>query len=140
MVMPLLGIFTGQYVSIVLGNVAEIIAGVLLVFLGGHMIANSMKPHDAQVALFNPQSLTGVLLFSLSVSVDSFSVGISLGTFTTNVVLAVLLFGFFGSIMSMSGLIIGRQVRTGIGEYGEALGGVILFVFGILFIMRELNA
>jgi putative Mn2+ efflux pump MntP len=49
--------------------------------------------------------------------------------------LAVLLFGVFGGAMSILGLLLGRRLSHWTGEYGEAIGGIILLVFGIKFLM-----
>ncbi|MOA19665.1 manganese efflux pump MntP [compost metagenome] len=67
-------------------------------------------------------------------SVDSFSVGVSLGMFHSNLVLTVLMFGLFGGLMSIIGLALGSGVSRGLGEYGEAAGGAILLAFGLMFI------
>ncbi|CAM4155260.1 manganese efflux pump MntP family protein [Paenibacillus alkaliterrae] len=130
--MPLAGMYTGHYVSSLLGNVATTAAGILLVLLGGHMIYSSLRGDEVQS--FDYRSSWGLLLLALSVSVDSFSVGITLGMFAANILITVLLFGFFGGLMSVLGLMLGRKVSGNLGEYGEACGGAILFVFGILFI------
>jgi len=132
-VMPLVGLFMGQYVSALLGGVATMIGGGLLVLLGGHMIYNSLRGGDAPS--FNTGSLFGLLAFALSVSVDSLSVGVSLGMFATDLALTVLLFGTMGGLLSVVGLLIGRRVGQLTGEYGEALGGAVLLVFGILFLI-----
>ena len=132
-VMPLVGLFMGQYVSALLGGVATMIGGGLLVLLGGHMIYNSLRGGDAPS--FNTGSLFGLLAFALSVSVDSLSVGVSLGMFATDLALTVLLFGTMGGLLSVVGLLIGRRVGQMTGEYGEALGGAVLLVFGILFLI-----
>jgi len=131
--MPLLGMFTGKYVGTLLGEVAATAAGALLMLLGAHMIYSSIRG-DA-VPSINHRTLWGMLLFALSVSIDSFSVGISLGVFAADVALTVLLFGFFGGLLSVLGLLLGRKVSTNLGEYGEACGGIILFTFGLLFIL-----
>ncbi len=130
--MPLAGMYTGQYVSGLLGHVATTVAGALLLLLGAHMIYSSLKGEDVQS--FDHRSLWGLLVLALSVSVDSFSVGITLGMFSANLWMTVLLFGFFGGLMSVLGLLLGRKVSGKLGEYGEACGGAILVVFGILFI------
>ncbi|MBP3964853.1 manganese efflux pump MntP family protein [Paenibacillus lignilyticus] len=132
MVMPLMGIFTGKYVSTLLGGVATTAAGALLLLLGGHMIYSSLRG-DA-VESIDYRSSWGMLLFALGVSIDSFSVGISLGMFDTDMLLTVLLFGVAGGLMSVFGLLLGRKVGTSLGGYGEACGGVILFTFGLLFL------
>ncbi|WP_219839094.1 manganese efflux pump [Paenibacillus sp. R14(2021)] len=131
-IMPLMGIFMGNYVGALLGSVATSAAGGLLLLLGGHMIYSSLRGEAAQS--INHRSSWGMLIFALSVSIDSFSVGISLGMFAVDMLLAVLLFGFAGGLMSIIGLLIGRRVRSSLGEYGEAVGGVILLTFGLLIL------
>ncbi|MFC5647771.1 manganese efflux pump MntP family protein [Paenibacillus solisilvae] len=130
--MPLMGMVTGQYVSTLLGGVATHVAGILLLLLGGHMIYSSLRGEAVQS--FDHRTVWGMLVFALSVSIDSFSVGISLGMFAADVLLTVLLFGFFGGLMSILGLMLGRRASSSLGEYGEACGGVILFTFGLLFL------
>ncbi len=130
--MPLIGIFAGQYVGVLLGNLARYASGGLLLLLGAHMIFSSVKGSGFQS--INHRTLWGVLLFSLSVSIDSFSVGVSLGMFHSDLLMTVLAFGFFGGLMSMMGLALGRSVGRNLGEYGEAAGGAILLAFGLLFI------
>lgn len=132
MLMPLLGIFAGQYVGYLLGHLAKYVSGGLLLLLGAHMIISSIKGSGFQP--INHRHLLGVILFSLSVSVDSFSVGVSLGMFHSNLVLTVLVFGLFGGLMSIMGLTLGSGVSRGLGEYGEAAGGAILLAFGLMFI------
>ncbi|MCC2683663.1 MAG: rane protein [Paenibacillaceae bacterium] len=132
-IMPLMGIFTGKYMSTLLGGVAVAIGGGLLIVLGGHMIYSSIR--GEQVKSFDHRSLGGLLLFALMVSMDSFSVGVSLGMFYTDLLLAVLLFGVFGGAMSILGLLLGRRLSHWTGEYGEAIGGIILLAFGIKFLL-----
>ena len=131
-IMPLMGMFTGHYVSTILGDVAVAAGGGLLVLLGAHMIYSAVR--NGQTPMFDIQSVFGLLVFALSVSIDSFSVGISLGLFSTDIILTVLMFGAFGGAMSVAGLLLGRRVGSMIGEYGEALGGVILLAFGLKFL------
>jgi putative Mn2+ efflux pump MntP len=37
--------------------------------------------------------------------------------------------------MSITGLLLGRKVGSGLGEYGETCGGAILFAFGVMFLL-----
>lgn len=132
-IMPLLGMAAGQYVSGLLGDVATKAGGLLLLLLGGHMVYSSLRGDD--VDSFDHRTLWGMLVFALSVSIDSFSVGVSLGMFATDLLLTVLLFGFFGGLMSVLGLLLGRRASSGLGSYGEACGGAILFAFGVVFLI-----
>jgi putative Mn2+ efflux pump MntP len=132
-VMPLFGLFMGKYVSTLLGDVAVMVGGGLLILLGGHMIYSSLRGDDAPS--INTGSFWGLLAFAFSVSVDALSVGVSLGMMATDLILTVLLFGAVGGLMSLLGLMIGRRVAQMAGEYGEALGGGVLLAFGILFLL-----
>ncbi|MHA6532668.1 manganese efflux pump MntP [Paenibacillus sp. BAC0078] len=134
--MPLLGLFTGSYVGHLLGQVTAYVAGGLLVLLGGHMVFNSFRDNESYSYrhFMDHRSFWGMLLIALSVSIDSFSVGVSLGMFVNSIVLTVLAFGATGGLMSITGLLLGRRVSRGLGVYGEALGGAILLAFGLLFI------
>ncbi|OBR63627.1 hypothetical protein A7K91_06695 [Paenibacillus oryzae] len=131
--MPLGGVWTGHLVSGLLGKMATTAAGVLLVLLGVHMMYSSFRGEE--VRSLDHRSLWGLLVLAFSVSVDAFSVGITLGVFSANLWLTVALFGILGGLMSMLGLLLGRKVSGNLGEYGEACGGAILFIFGILFIL-----
>lgn len=133
--MPLLGLVTGGYVGHLLGQVTTFAAGGLLLLLGGHMIVNSFRSNDGGgLQAVDHRTLWGMLLISLSVSVDSFSVGVSLGMFVDHILLTVLSFGACGGLMSILGLLLGRHASHSLGEYGEAIGGAILLGFGLLFI------
>ncbi|MGG1879595.1 manganese efflux pump [Paenibacillus cisolokensis] len=131
MILPMLGMMAGRYMGLLLGQVTGLAAGGLLALLGMHMIYNAFRG-GGQV--MKPTAWFGMLLFSLSVSMDSFSVGLSLGMVVNDMVLIALSFGVVGGLMSVLGLTVGRQVSGRLSEYGEMLGGIILFVFGLMFI------
>ncbi len=131
MVMPLAGMWTGGYLSVLLGKVATVGGGLLLVLLGAHMVYSALQSNETRG--HNHRNFWGLMLFAFSVSIDSFSVGVSLGMFAGDVMMTVLMFGAAGGLMSIAGLLLGRRVGEWTGEYGEALGGVILLAFGIHF-------
>ncbi|BFH10774.1 manganese efflux pump MntP family protein [Paenibacillus melissococcoides] len=131
--MPLLGVLTGHYISSILGHVAVMAAGGLLIMLGGHMMFSSFRSGSAGSLYEMP--IWGTLLFALSVSIDSFSVGVSLGMFHTSLMVTIIAFGLAGGAMSVMGLVLGQRVGAAMGEYGEAVGGAILLTFGILFML-----
>lgn len=131
MIMPVLGMLTGHLVSRLFGQLATFVAGVVLVLLGIHMVYQSLKEEPSS---FQVYSWWGVIMSALLVSVDAFSVGISLGMYEANLLLTMLLFGFFGGLMAMMGLLLGRKVNAKLGVFGEFCGGLMLAVIGIWMI------
>jgi putative Mn2+ efflux pump MntP len=132
-IMPLLGIFIGIFLSSAIGNVATFIGGVILCFLGANMLWNGVFPNEMNPA-FQPRGF-GLILFSMSVSMDALSVGLSFGLFEVNIFLAVMMFGLLGMLLAGAGLMLGKHVGHRIGGYGEILGGTILMSFGIKFLL-----
>lgn len=129
-IMPMIGVAVGHTLSHFIGDIASYMGGLLLLLLGIHMVWSSFKDDDGDGVL-DPRSWLGLFVFSFTVSIDSLSVGFSLGLFETNIWLTVTAFGLFGGFMSLVGLFLGRHAGQWLGGYGEAFGGLILVTFGI---------
>lgn len=127
-IMPLLGILAGQFLSQQFGSIASYIGGILLVVLGAQMIWSSIS--SKETPLLTPVGV-GLIMFALSVSLDSFSVGLSLGIYGAKTMLVLLCFGIVATGLTWLGLLVGRKVESWIGTYSEVFGGSILLVFGI---------
>jgi manganese efflux pump family protein len=87
-----------------------------------------MKKEEAKV--ITPVGF-GLLLFALSVSLDSFSVGLTLGIYGAKTIMVLLCFGIAATVQTWAGLLLGRKVQGWLGTYSEALGGTILLGFGL---------
>lgn len=126
--MPLLGMIAGRFLSNTFGAIAGYVGGGLLLLLGVQMIWSSFR--DDEESLITPVGI-GLLIFALSVSLDSFSVGLSLGIYGAKTFLVLVFFGAGATILTWAGLLTGRKVQSWIGSYSEALGGAILLAFGV---------
>jgi manganese efflux pump family protein len=127
-IMPFLGIVVGKLISEQIGNWTTLAGGLLLFGIGAHMLFSAFN-HEVrkvgQIAGF------GLILFALSVSIDSFSVGLGLGLSDVKTVLTLILFGTASMILTWAGMLLGRKVRGFIGAYSEILGGSILCGMGL---------
>ena len=72
-----------------------------------------------------------LFVFAFGVSIDSFSVGLSLGIYGAQTIITILLFGFVSMLLAWIGLLIGRHAKDMLGTYGEIVGGIILVGFGL---------
>ncbi|HHY73837.1 MAG TPA: hypothetical protein GX497_11595 [Bacillus bacterium] len=131
-IMPLLGMGLGRVISFHFSGIATYIGGALLLILGLQMVISSFK--SGQETFVTPIGF-GLIIFALSVSLDSFSVGLSLGIFGARTAVTIFLFGFFSMILTWAGLLLARKVQVWLGSYGEALGGGILFAFGLKLLL-----
>lgn len=129
-IMPFLGVIIGRFLSQYFGMITIMIGGCLLLILGGQMIYSAVFRNNREEKILKPVGI-GLILFSITVSLDSFSVGLSLGMIGTKTIVTVISFGLMSMFLSWFGLIIGKKVQGYVGKYGEILGGCILLAFGI---------
>ncbi|MBM7645373.1 putative Mn2+ efflux pump MntP [Scopulibacillus daqui] len=133
-VMPLLGMLVGFFLSHHFGSIAAMIGGVLLLLLGAQMMLASLTNKEDK-PLVQPIGF-GLFIFAVSASLDSFSVGLSLGIFGARVLLTIFMFGFMSMILTWLGLMIGQKAQRFLGRYSEAFGGFILFTFGLKILLH----
>ena len=132
--MPLAGMTLGRHMNEWVGDIAVWVGGGLLCFLGGNMLWSSLKEASASSS-GSVTTFWGMLVSSFSVSLDSLSAGFSLGILSTDAPLALGLIGFFGGLMGGLGMLLGKFLGSWAGNYGEALGGLILLLLGFKFLM-----
>jgi manganese efflux pump family protein len=126
--MPMLGIIAGRFLSGQFGTYAAYAGGILLLILGLQMFVSGLRGDGGSVLA--PVGM-GLFIFALSVSLDSFSVGLTLGIYGAKTAVAIACFGFAATILTWLGLLLGRKVQGFLGIYSEVLGGSILFAFGL---------
>ncbi|HEY4600792.1 MAG TPA: manganese efflux pump [Cerasibacillus sp.] len=135
MILPAIGIVLGQALLNNIGHVTTILSGLLLFGIGIHMFIGAFSSYERkafQLAGF------GFILLALSVSIDSFSVGLSFGMSGIHSFIMILLFGFVSSFLTLLGLLIGRKISGMLSTYSELLGGSILMIFGLTIIFSSL--
>lgn len=126
--MPFIGLFLGKFLSSQMEGVAIIGSGLLLCAIGFQMVFNTFLKQDNQ--LLAPVGI-GLIMFAFTVSLDSFSIGISLGLSGVATAFAIIMFGLFSMVLTWIALLIGRRTHHLLGAYSEILGGSILFGFGL---------
>ncbi|MGM8211421.1 manganese efflux pump MntP [Virgibacillus sp. W0430] len=125
---PLIGILAGKVIAEKIGQYTVLGGGLLLVGIGAHMIFSAFNQEPKRS--INSSGIH-LLLLACSVSIDSFSVGLSLGMSNAKTIMAIILFGSISTILTWAGMLLGRKVRGYLGAYSEILGGSILCAFGM---------
>ena len=125
--MPLLGNIVGLAVIELLNLASNVILGTVLIILGINLAVHYIKDETANIKV----SIIGLLIFALSVSIDSFSVGLGINDITNNYFLASIIFAFCSDSFTYLGIIIGKYSSKLIGKYAIILGILLLLFLGI---------
>ncbi|WP_420489002.1 manganese efflux pump MntP [Neobacillus vireti] len=126
--MPLVGMLAGKFLSDKFGTFASIVGGLLLIVLGAQMVWSSLRKGEQSV--MTPVGF-GLIIFATSVSLDSFSLGLTLGIYGAKTLLVIICFGAVATVLTWAGLLLGKKAQGWLGSYSTALGGSILLAFGI---------
>jgi len=126
-IMPLIGLIFGTILSNINLISIDIVAMLILIYIGIDLIlSNSKKEERLEI------SKIGFLIFGLSVSIDSLTVGIGLKAITNNFFLSSITFSLTSLIFTYLGLSIGNIIGSKIGSYSKILGGIVLIIIAIL--------
>ncbi|MDX8047727.1 manganese efflux pump MntP family protein [Gracilibacillus sp. S3-1-1] len=127
-IMPFIGLLLGALLSNKIEGIAMLASGLLLCAIGIQMIIHTFQKKDNQI--LEPIGF-GVLIFAFTVSLDSFSIGISLGLSGLSTALVIMMFGMMSTVLTWLALLIGRKTHRLLGTYSELFGGAILCAFGL---------
>lgn len=108
------------------------IALVLLLFIGGKMLIESIKGGDEEDD--SPKQLSfGVLIVQgIATAIDALSVGFTIAEYDwVMAVVASLIIAIVTFVICIGGLVIGKKVGTKLNNKAAILGGVILILIGI---------
>lgn len=125
--MPLLGNIVGLAVIKLLDLASNVILGSVLIILGINLAIHYIKDEQANIKL----SFLGLIIFALSVSIDSFSVGLGINDITNNYFLASIIFALCSSAFTYAGVIIGKYSSQLIGKYAIIIGILLLIILGL---------
>ena len=138
-VMPLIGWFLVTKLS----TVFEVLQGyipwaslILLLFIGGKMLIEGLKPCDCQDAEGNDccnksLTLSTLLIQGVATSIDALSVGLTISDLTFGkALLEASIIAFLTFFICAAGIIIGKKFGTKLSGKAAILGGTVLIAIG----------
>ncbi len=129
--MNLLGAGLGFVAGRLIGDIAAYLGFGALAFVGLYMIVESVRNLERE-----PPDLSrgwGLLVASLSISLDSLGIGFSILYIGVPVVLSLATIAAVSVASSTTGLFLGSRLGARIGERAELIGGVLLMLTGLAF-------
>ena len=135
--MPLIGYFAGSLFASFFERFAPWIALVLLGFIGGKMIYDSLHD-DADKTHLADFSFWGLLSLAFATSMDTLATGVIFIPHPEVLWLAVGVIALTCFLFSMTGFVIGHLVGTRLKINVTILGGVILILIGVKIFVEGL--
>ncbi|MDQ2806133.1 MAG: manganese efflux pump MntP family protein [Chloroflexota bacterium] len=140
--MPVVGLLIGGSLSTMLGDVAGIAAGLILIGLGGLSIREALGEADdaadeaaARVARALDRRL---LLTGLTVSLDELAVGFSLGVLRVPLGPALGYIALQAFALTALGLALGSRLGARLGPRAELASGAVLALLGLALLAGKL--
>ena len=129
--MPLIGLYFGSLINSISFINLHIIASIILIYIGFDLIISNFKEEEKLEV-----SKIGFLMFGLSVSMDSLTIGIGLKAITNNYLISSIVFSLSSLTFTYIGLILGNIIGKKIGSYAKILGGIILIIIAIIMFIK----
>lgn len=133
-IMPILGYYLGNIISMKLFSIAYYISFFILSFLGISMI----REKDDVVQLNDSLGFKIMFLLSVSISMDAFSVGISYALLNLNIILSSILNFSITFITTYIGCILGSKIGSKYSSISKTIGGIILISLGIKILLTNI--
>ena len=142
--MPLIGYLLGAQFEVYITSIAPWVAFVLLAFIGGNMIKESLS-HEEEEASAGLDVRT-MFLMAVATSIDALAVGITFamvpvavttGSAMENTLIGVSLIGVTTFVLSCIGVKVGNVFGTKYKSKAELAGGLILICIGLKILLEH---
>ncbi|MDR0375385.1 MAG: manganese efflux pump MntP family protein [Treponema sp.] len=137
--MPVAGYFAGVYFANKIEYIDHWIAFALLGVIGGKMIKDSFSKEQGEgEANGDSFGFIKMLVLAIATSIDALAVGVTYAFFNVNIYTAAMTTGVITCFIAMSGVIIGGAFGMRFKSKAELMGGAVLIIIGIKFVVEHL--
>lgn len=139
-IMPLLGWFLGSTVSGYVTRVSPYISFLLLGFIGGKMVWDSVfEPSAAPGSGLAASPLTHrrLTVLAIATSIDAFAVGVTLAFLPVSILTSSVVIGVVAFVLSFLGGMIGRRLGEKFQKRAELIGGGVLICIGLKILLES---
>jgi len=133
--MPLIGVAAGGGLARVIGSVADYVAAAAVAGLGIFMLIHDEDSAEEQAEEQKASRLStthglAILALGISISLDEFAIGFSLGLVRLPVVPVIIAIAVVALIASQLGLALGSRISERFRERAEKLAAIALILLG----------
>ena len=127
--MPILGYIIGLYFNTKINN-TNILTSIIFLVLSYEIYRNRNEEETSILNIIN------ILLISLSVSLDSFSVGIALGLNNELIYIASTIFSLTSLTFTYLGLILGKKINSKYKNISTYIGIILLIIVALKYLIN----
>lgn len=131
-IMPILGELLGNEIIQNIPISLSMFSSIIFIFIGILMIKDTFENKKMK----SIDSIINMLLFGFAVSIDSFFSGIGIKSISKFVIFPSISFMIVSFIMTYIGLTFGDKIGNKIGKFSSLVGGVILILLGIIYLIK----
>ena len=138
-VMPTLGWLLGSQFARYVTRLAPWIAFVLLAWIGGNMIRESLSKEEKEEKETEAVSRKELLVLAVATSIDALAVGVtfSMLELAVSIAAAVILIGCTTFVISLVGVYVGNVFGAKYKSKAEFVGGAILILIGVKILLEH---
>lgn len=138
-VMPALGWLLGSQFARYVTRLAPWIAFVLLAWIGGNMIRESLSKEEREEEETGSVSHKELLVMAVATSIDALAVGVtfSMLELAVSIAVAVILIGCTTFVISLAGVYVGNVFGAKYKSKAEFVGGAILILIGVKILLER---
>lgn len=138
-VMPTLGWLLGSQFARYVTRLAPWIAFILLAWIGGNMIRESLSKEKREEEETGSVSHKELLVLAVATSIDALAVGVtfSMLELAVSIAVAVILIGCTTFVISLAGVYVGNVFGAKYKSKAEFVGGAILILIGVKILLER---
>jgi len=106
------------------------IVGIVFLILAVEMYLSRNEEKNGTIT-----SIYSMLVFALSVSIDSLTVGLGLSLTEKNIMTAYIIFALTSSLFTLCGLLLGKKISEKFGQKATVIGIVILLSLSVKYLL-----
>ena len=139
--MPFIGWVLGIQFEHYIKSIDHWVAFVLLGFIGGKMMVESLKKEEDGVVKKEdvPLNIKEMFVLAVATSIDALAVGITFAFLGTPIVEAISIIGCTTFVISVGGVYIGNFFGSKYKNRAEFVGGLILVLLGLKILLEHLG-
>lgn len=127
--MPLFGLCIGRAAGQWMGTWGSLVGGVLLLAVAAWLLL--FENDEVQGQLGGSVAGWTLLVAALSISIDEFAVGFSIGVVGVPIAWTIGLIALQSCVFTWLGFAFARRLQPVLGEWAEKLAGVVLGILGV---------